>query len=55
MRLEEVLDIPGKPPARGAKCDTTIGLVNEEAETMDAALSRLHKLSSATRSPATAH
>ena len=46
VRLEEVFDLLGKP-ARGAKCDAMVGLVDEaeglmadidDAETMDAAL-----------------
>ncbi|MDP3958901.1 MAG: ferritin-like domain-containing protein [Pseudorhodobacter sp.] len=46
VRLEEVFDILGKP-ARGAKCDAMVGMVEEaegqmaeidDAETMDAAL-----------------
>jgi len=46
MRLEEVFELIGKP-ARGAKCDAMVGLIEEadglmadidDAETMDAAL-----------------
>ena len=46
LRLEEVFDAMGKP-ARGAKCDAIVGLIDEaeglmadgtDAETMDAAL-----------------